>query len=517
MKISFLKVVSLFLSGMVLMASVVSFTTVSPTALAQADEMPPSDVESVQATARDTSVDLQWNIATDNVGVKGYRVYYGTQPVSADFSTYEIGPVEAGNMLAYTVTNLQNGTAYYFAVTAYDAAGNESENYSVEVSATPGTGEADVTAPTVVGADAEDKNTVMVHFSEAVQLPTENPEAAFSIAEDGTNTPLGVAMAIVNFNDPSKKTVLLTTDTQKKSATYILTAGIQVKDVAGNPIESGTSDTALFAGSDAEPAAPVADPENEVAANGELEIPKSGAADTEGPTLVNVAAADSTTVVVEFSEAVLLDARPTGNFVITQEMDSTSSLVVTAARLNAEGTIVTLTTAPQESVNYFLVALNVIDAEGNKMDTENNATSFTGMGAVGGDVDADTTAPEDVTNLVASLLRDMVVQLRWSPSLNSTGDLANYVLYRSNDGVSFGEGTVITAASLSHELGGLLPGVKYFFKLTTRDTAGNESAGVVTGFMLPETGPELLLLLAGSLGAGRFMTRGKRAKRLGKK
>ncbi|HLG26093.1 MAG TPA: fibronectin type III domain-containing protein, partial [Candidatus Gracilibacteria bacterium] len=135
-------------------------TMTAPSALAQddlvaaADTEVPTDVENVVATAGNGQVKLTWNVATDNELVKGYRVYYGTTPVVSDGDAYAMGPIDVGNKITYTVTGLANATKYYFAVTAYDDAGNESENYSPEVSATPAHAAADTEAPTVVSAEA---------------------------------------------------------------------------------------------------------------------------------------------------------------------------------------------------------------------------------------------------------------------------------------------------------------------------------------------------------------------------
>jgi hypothetical protein len=73
-------------------------------------------------------VPLAWNPSEDP-NVAGYNVYYGT--VSGDYTA----TVNAGYTTTYIVSNLQAGSIYYFAVTAYDSYGNES-NYSNEVSAT---------------------------------------------------------------------------------------------------------------------------------------------------------------------------------------------------------------------------------------------------------------------------------------------------------------------------------------------------------------------------------------------
>ena len=56
----------------------------------------------------------------------GYRIYYGT---SSGF--YETA-LDVGDVITSTVTNLTEGSVYYFVVTAYDLSGNESD-FSNEV------------------------------------------------------------------------------------------------------------------------------------------------------------------------------------------------------------------------------------------------------------------------------------------------------------------------------------------------------------------------------------------------
>jgi hypothetical protein len=58
----------------------------------------------------------------------GYHVYYGTA------SKLYREMVDVGNAETYTISNLVPGT-YYFAVTAYDTAGNETD-FSEEVTKT---------------------------------------------------------------------------------------------------------------------------------------------------------------------------------------------------------------------------------------------------------------------------------------------------------------------------------------------------------------------------------------------
>jgi hypothetical protein len=68
---------------------------------------------------------VAWDPETDP-NVAGYKVYYGTASRSYQYNN------DAGKNTTSTVSNLQTGTTYYFAVTAYNATGIES-GYSAEV------------------------------------------------------------------------------------------------------------------------------------------------------------------------------------------------------------------------------------------------------------------------------------------------------------------------------------------------------------------------------------------------
>jgi hypothetical protein len=75
--------------------------------------------------AQTTSVTLSWN-ANSEPDVVGYRLYYGRTS-----HNYEQN-IDAGRSTTATIQNLSTGTVYYFAATAYNAAGVESE-FSDEV------------------------------------------------------------------------------------------------------------------------------------------------------------------------------------------------------------------------------------------------------------------------------------------------------------------------------------------------------------------------------------------------
>lgn len=488
------------------------------TTVAVADTVPPSDVENLKATPADGAAGLTWNVSTDNVGVKGYKLYYGTKSVTSDGGSYDKGPVDVGNKISYNVTGLTNGSKYYFSMTAYDAAGNESTNYSVEASATPLHGAADKEAPKVTKAEAMDKSHVKITFNEAVQLPAKNPENAFSIKNDVSGVQLQVKSAVLDSADVSNKSALLETANQQAGASYILTAGIDVKDLIGNPIVSGTSDTAAFTGTDL------------LVSTQQVTPPaQTQQATKQGPQLVTVQALDGTHVQVTFDKPVILKKNAAENFIITEEKVLENTLDVTGVTSSPDGSQAILTTAPMKAIGYNLIAVDITDTQGNALSVENNATVFTGAASVPSTTTtqqstqqtvtpgaADVVAPEDATNFTAAMIKKLIVSLNWTRSMNSAGDLAKYVLFMGTDGSTFGAGIDVSPTSNTFDVTSIIPGVKYFFKLVAMDATGNASPGVMTTFTLPKTGPELGLLLFGSLGLGKLLKRKKNRKNLKK-
>lgn len=71
------------------------------------------------------NVTLAWDPNTGQ-NLAGYKLYYGTSSRNYTVS------VNVGNATKYTLVNLTDGMLYYFAVTAYDAYGHESD-YSAEL------------------------------------------------------------------------------------------------------------------------------------------------------------------------------------------------------------------------------------------------------------------------------------------------------------------------------------------------------------------------------------------------
>ena len=72
------------------------------------------------ANSGDGEVTLSWRFSIDdNAG--GYYVYYGSKPGEylGRAAIEGVSPVNAGNSTSITLTGLNNGTIYYFAVSTY--------------------------------------------------------------------------------------------------------------------------------------------------------------------------------------------------------------------------------------------------------------------------------------------------------------------------------------------------------------------------------------------------------------
>jgi hypothetical protein len=84
-------------------------------------------------TAQAAELSLSWN---SSAGATGYRVYYGFE------SGYYIFEVDIGLWTRCTISDLEPGQSYYFAVTAYNEYAES--DFSKELSYTPNLCEADL-------------------------------------------------------------------------------------------------------------------------------------------------------------------------------------------------------------------------------------------------------------------------------------------------------------------------------------------------------------------------------------
>ncbi|MBI3112248.1 MAG: hypothetical protein HYZ01_11815 [Ignavibacteriales bacterium] len=94
------------------------------------DTTPPVPPRNIWATALDNAIELTWD-ANPEPDVAGYSVWV------SDRYDGEYTLIASTSRLIFTDTNLQNGVRMYYAITAYDFEGNESDLSRDVVYATP--------------------------------------------------------------------------------------------------------------------------------------------------------------------------------------------------------------------------------------------------------------------------------------------------------------------------------------------------------------------------------------------
>lgn len=105
------------------------------------DTTPPSSPASVEGTSGDEIVELSWS-ANSESDLDGYNLYR-SQSSFSDVS--DMDPVNGSSLISgevYTDNGLDNGTTYYYRLTAVDEDDNESD-LSAEVEVTPFSGPPD--------------------------------------------------------------------------------------------------------------------------------------------------------------------------------------------------------------------------------------------------------------------------------------------------------------------------------------------------------------------------------------
>jgi hypothetical protein len=210
-------------SGNALTSTTLTFTTSDV-----ADTTAPSVPTGLVATPANGQVTLTWQ-ANPETDVVGYTLYVGTTEDALESKEFLITN-------STTVTNLTNGTSYFFAIDAVDAANNHSSQ-TAPVSATPSTTVTDTTAPTIQSSNPADGATdVSGEFS--FHLVFSEPMDRNSLIFD--LDPAEFALELITWSE--NDTVLDVSPLQLHlfSPTTSYRLSLSVKDKAGNPLSGDT-------------------------------------------------------------------------------------------------------------------------------------------------------------------------------------------------------------------------------------------------------------------------------------
>ncbi|MCI0698048.1 Ig-like domain-containing protein [candidate division KSB1 bacterium] len=257
------------------------------------------------------AVKASWNANTE-LDLAGYKIYYGLSS-----GNYTIS-INVGNVTQYTVNQLAEGLIYYFVVTAYDTAGNESA-YSQEVSAELPL--VDRTPPSVSNVRLINPTTVELLFSEPV---------ANASAQTKSNYTIDKGIVVVSATlQADTRTVNLTTSAHAAGETYSLTVrNVADRATPANVMSQAKTFTYTYQVEDQRP-----------------------------PEVNSVTLTDQTHVLIVFNEPITLaSAENAGNYSISDGVQ------VFEARLAGNGLEVTLlASAHQYNKDYNIVIRNIKD------------------------------------------------------------------------------------------------------------------------------------------------------------
>jgi len=241
----------------------------------------------------------------------GYKIYYGTS--SRNYTSVK----EAGNATCDTISGLSEGVEYFFAVTAYDTAYNESD-FSVEVS-------------TIIKVnDVEPPEIYSVNLISATELDlTYSEKVERSSAENLANYQINSGISINSITLDSNQQVVHIITTPHQPGTFTITVN-NIKDLALNPNTIKPNSTATY-----------------------QFIPD----DTTPPIITEVQILDVTHVDVTFSEEIeKYSAENVQNFQIN------NGISILQVELDQNNRVVHLvTTAHQSGTTYTLTVNNIRD------------------------------------------------------------------------------------------------------------------------------------------------------------
>ncbi len=364
-------------------------TTSACSSDAQVPTVPPNEKFTVIGP---TTLTLAWSASTDNVGVTGYRLFLNGAAVGTTTS------------LNYTFSGLSCNTTYTVSITAYDAAGNQSDPAY-------GTGH-----PTTAGCSDTQAPSAPNGITVA-NVTSTGATLSWAAASDN----VGVAGYTVYWDGTTRGTTSSTTyDATTLTCGTTHTFGVDAYDAAGN--HSGMSSVTIATAVCSDSQAPSTPAGLQVISTSQGSVSVSWSASTDNLGVVGYTVYRGSTA-----------------------LGNTTSTTYTASGL-ACGTT-------------YIIAVEAFDGSGNRSSKASVSTTTAGC--------ADGQAPSAPSGLSGTGSSQSSVSVSWAASSDNVG-VAGYGLYRNGSSVG-------TSSSTSATFSGLSCGTSYTVAVDAFDAAGNRS------------------------------------------
>ena len=180
-----------------------------------------------QVSLAASSVTLAWDASTDS-SVVSYNVYYGTASGSYSAS------ISAGSATTATVSNLLDGTTYYFAATAVNSSGVESPDSNEISYTTPGSGvnqppTLDAIGNLAINEDAAQQNVALTGITSGAT----NEVQTLTVSASSSNPNL-IPNPAVSYTSPNTSGGLTFTPVANAYGTAIITVTVNDGQAANN-------------------------------------------------------------------------------------------------------------------------------------------------------------------------------------------------------------------------------------------------------------------------------------------
>ncbi|HET9641392.1 MAG TPA: fibronectin type III domain-containing protein, partial [Candidatus Paceibacterota bacterium] len=412
------------------------------------DTTAPSVPTGLTATAVSTSqINLSWTASTDNVGVVGYLLFRGGVQIATASTT------------SYADTGLSAGTTYSYTVVALDAAGNRSPQSIAATATTQAL--ADTTPPVLSNITATNLTSSSATITWTTNEPADDQVAYGVTTTYDTTTAVGTTLS-------TSHSVLLSNLSAGTTYHY----QVRSKDAAGNSAASIDLTFATQALADTTPPAAI------------TTLASSGYTPTSA-VLSWVAPGDNGSTGTAASYDIRYSTAP-----ITAANFSSATTVTGEPPPLAAGTSQSYTLVALASATTYYVAMTATDAAGN-VSAISNVVSFSTPST-------DVTPPTLSAIMATPSTTSSIIS--WTTNEPATSRV-NYGKRKSSLTSSVSDSLLLTNHSLT--LSPLTSGTTYYYRVVSKDAAGNTSTSSVRSFTTRAGAANALGALLGMLGSAK--------------